>query len=102
VFLKKTLTPTGAASLRQQELLARFTRAVHRAVGEWGYLRECGSFRSLAGLFADRADEVFFDWCHVGGAANGELAAEMIGEIRRGLDAGSEPLAGRTAVAGRR
>jgi hypothetical protein len=79
LFTKRAMTANESRSLYQLELLGRFCRSVHRAVGESEYLRGLDSFHDLGAMFADEPGDVFFDWCHLLEEPNRRVA-EVVGD----------------------
>jgi len=85
VFMKDHLTDYEAGALGDgREIEELYAEASHLAA-EADYLKGLNDFHDLCGIFKDRKEPVFIDWCHVTEEGNRIIAERMGADVLAAL-----------------
>lgn len=86
-FVSKSLTSDEEQVVEQHRYLESLIRSAYARVTWEKRLRSRGDFRDLSGVFRGVPATIFIDFVHTSEAGNERIAAEMVKDLRRVLDA---------------
>jgi len=89
VFDKAKRTPYEGEEKTKFAWTEPIFEAVYRKIRDSAGLKKNPAFHDLSGIFADRAELVFIDYCHTTEAANEKIARAIVDYLAKGIAEGS-------------